>query len=360
VKYVDQLSREVIVQQIASGATVTIKGYGIADRTYTITTGQISSNLRSDYASLQQPFLSGDYDLNMGGGHGFPGPHTDLFWDDVGGVGSDIYMMSEASDQSAVTRLDLLDGRSFRFRYNPYGELAEIVYPAGGISQIDYGPYGTSVVCEAPSWLAGIANRGAIERRTLTDGSTVDAVWSYTDDSFTQGGQTYQGRRVEVRQMPSNTLLSSESHFFLALNAEYRTCIDQNSDGTTYEAWQSGKPFRVERRTGSGTQVEIRDWSQRTPVSWAGSTNYAQEQPSNEAASRTWVEIEKPEGVSSRLLHVSHSTVNLRSNNQPPISQPIVVGFSYAASRFAHSITSGFSRSRSNASTTPSFWSSSI
>lgn len=85
VTYKDQLGREVIVQGGTNGATVTIKGYGLADRTYNITTGQIGAlvggnpvNLRSEYWSWQPPFLSGDYSF---GQHAFgsANSHTDLF-----------------------------------------------------------------------------------------------------------------------------------------------------------------------------------------------------------------------------------------------------------------------------------------
>jgi YD repeat-containing protein len=66
--------------------------------------------------------------------------------------------MTSTDEQLAVTTLTLLDGRTFRFRYNPYAEVAEIVYPGGGVSRIDYVPYG-SQICET-NLLGGVSNRG--------------------------------------------------------------------------------------------------------------------------------------------------------------------------------------------------------
>jgi RHS repeat-associated protein len=69
-------------------------------------------------------------------------------------------------------------------------------------------------------------------------------------------------------------LLLSETHYFLALKAEFRTCrpiqsaLDFSSDGTHYEKWQNAKEFRVEKLTGTGTHVTVRDWQQRAPVVW--------------------------------------------------------------------------------------------
>jgi RHS repeat-associated protein len=296
VTYRDQLGREVILQGGTGGATVTIKGYDVVpDRVYTITTGEIGAtdgsgnpiNLRSDYWSWQRPFLNGDWSLATGT-HATSTPHTDLFWDNqpnpVYPQGSDSTLMMDITDVFTVTRVDLLDGRSFRFRYNPYGELAEVIYPDGGVSQLDYQPY-FSVICEANS-LAGWYNRGVSERRLLSDGANIDVAWTYSPAGFTQGGQTYPGTKVEVRSKPGNELLMSESHFFLMLDAEYRFCNGEGSDGTGYERFENAKEFRVERMTGSGTQkqTETRDWIQREQVSWGPIPfvgEYGQQQPPN-------------------------------------------------------------------------------
>src|SRR4030095_10362647 len=97
--------------------------------------------------------------------------------------GSDIYVnQTVVSAERTVTQLTLLDGRQFHFRYNRFGELAEIVYPAGGVSQIDYQAYG-STVCDGGGSLNPQLNRRVMQRRTLTDGVTVDATWTYVRSS---------------------------------------------------------------------------------------------------------------------------------------------------------------------------------
>jgi hypothetical protein len=53
--------------------------------------------------------------------------------------GSQVELRDNATDGApALTHLNLLDGRSFIFHYNQYGEVAEIVHPGGGVSQVDY------------------------------------------------------------------------------------------------------------------------------------------------------------------------------------------------------------------------------
>jgi RHS repeat-associated protein len=290
VTYTDQLGRQVILHGGAGGATVTVKGYnGLADRVYTVETGRIGAldgsgnptNMRSDYWSVQRPIIAGDYFQHLSNTieHTYPGPHTDLFFHGENGIVID--------DIVTPTKLIMPDGRFFTFRYDKYALLAEIVYPGGGKTQIDYGG-GPSDVCEvlnAP--FAADVNRRVTQRRVLSNGDDVDAVWLYNIGSF------------EVRQGSSaGPLLMAETHYFLALNAEYRRCyqfdgdfLDYGSDGTMYPKWENNKVYKVERQTGSGLLTETKNWAQRAPVVWApdpGSgvnsyaVQYGQEQPSND------------------------------------------------------------------------------
>jgi RHS repeat-associated protein len=298
VTYTDQLGRTVILRSTATGASVTITGYnGLADRIITTDTGQVGANLRADYANVQFPIVSGDYNFDTGG-HSLTGPHTDLFWDNAAGIGSDEYaVISELDIMTAVTRVNLLDGRSFTFRYNPYGEVAEIVYPAGGVSQINYSAQG-STICDGGNTLNPMLNRRVTQRKVFINGVALDAVWSYAWGFGNVGGLTYPKATLEARNGSDNALLMSEAHYFLALDAEYRTCsFFKGSNGTANEKWENAKEFRVERQTGAGTQVDVRTWEQRASVVWgpdpgSGVNAYAQEhgqeQPPNDT--RTTIE----------------------------------------------------------------------
>ncbi len=288
ITYTDQVGRQVLLQSDGANTTLIIKGYaGISDRVISITSEMIGAadgsgilnNLRANFRSYPRPFVN-DYlrtrDYNVE--HTVTGPHTDLFAGAEGGENID--------EKYMVTRLNLLDGRSMRFRYNPWGEVAEIVYPGGGTSQIDYQGFQTTM-CEAVTPFSDVFDRRVTERRALTDGSTVDATWTYdTKGSGQVGGVNYPTATVEAHQgTREGTLLASEKQFFLAVNAEYRYCVPNFhlfNNGTGNERWDNAKVFRIERQTGVGTRVVTREWQQRTPVSWNGYTPYAQEQAAND------------------------------------------------------------------------------
>jgi len=172
VTYTDQLGRQVILQGGTAGATVTVKGYnGLADRVYTVETDRIGAldgsgnpiNMRSDYWSVQRPIIAGDYLQTYYGAieHTYTGPHTDLFYHGEYGIVID--------DIVTPTKLIMPDGRFFTFRYDKYALLAEIVYPGGGMTQIDY-TGGPSDVCEIlNSPFAADVNRASIRAGTAIE-----------------------------------------------------------------------------------------------------------------------------------------------------------------------------------------------
>ena len=288
VAYTDELGRQVILGGASPTlVTVTIKGYtGVPDRVIPISlqtigaldNAGVASNLRLDFRSLPRPFTSGDYLRTAQGDfqHTIPGPHTDVFLGSESGDNID--------EQYGVTRVDLLDGRSLRFRYNQFGEVAEVIYPGGGVSQIDYQGFQTAM-CEGIAPYTDTLDRRVAQRRLLTDGTNIDATWNYSVDTVGKVGS------VQVHQGDQNgPLLSSEAHYFLALKAEYKVCrfvqqtADVMADGTHYERWDNAKEYRVEKQTGSGTEVTVRQWEQRTPVVYLSEPNavYTQEQPAND------------------------------------------------------------------------------
>jgi YD repeat-containing protein len=290
VTYTDALGRVVLLQPVWDsntppsiiGATITIKGYnGTSDRVFTVSTGAIGDNLRSDFATLQKPIINGDYDAHTGTNvlvqNGTP--HTTLFGP-TNGVNSEIHFIHYVDRDTTVSTLALLDGRSFAFQYNQFGELAQIVYPAGGVSQIDYA-VGGGTFCES-----GYGDRIVTERRTYSDGVTEDADSQYLRGSATLNNVTYPTVSVNVRQGSSTgVLLLSELHYFLALDYEYRICISPgHSDGTAYEHFENAREFRVERQTSNGTQTEQKTWQQAN-VTWpAGNAflgEFGQQNPAN-------------------------------------------------------------------------------
>jgi YD repeat-containing protein len=275
VTYTDQLNRQVVLHELQDssfnvvGATVTIKGYGtVADRVFTVDVGSVEDNLRSDFANIQKPIINGDINFDTGGGHVIQQPHTDLFLLN-GGPGSDFFNgIVYMSEVPAVTTLHLLDGRTFKFQYDPFGELAQVTYPAGGVSKIEYAAFGSSL-CEGGNALNGFLNRGVTDRRNLTDGVNADAHWKYARTSGQVGAVTYPAVQVTATQGESGTTLVSELHYFLALDAEYRFCGSTGaSNGTGYQLFENARELRVDKQTGSGTQSDQKTWQQRAPLAW--------------------------------------------------------------------------------------------
>ncbi len=274
---------------------VTAKGYmGAPDRSISVETGTLGENLRADFSALPRPFTTGDALHDQFGNyfeHTIEGAHTDLFGESEGIIAYGSAAGEDVGARTAVTALHLPDGRAFRFRYNQYGEVAEIVYPGGGLSQIDYYGDGTSI-CEGSAPMNGTLNRRAGKRRTLTDGVAVDATWVYHYDAGEWSGSIFRPAvRVEAhRGGEAGEVLASERHFFLALNAEYRHCGSPFT-GTGNEYWENAREWRTETQTGTGLIVTERGWMQRTPVVWgndAGSNvnayaqQHGQDQPSND------------------------------------------------------------------------------
>ncbi len=293
--YTDELGRETVLQSSAGTVMVTAKGdMGAPDRSLSVETGMLGDNLRADFSALPRPFTTGDSMHDQFGNyfeHTIQGAHTDLFVESEGIIAYGSAAGEDVGARTAVTALHLPDGRAFRFRYNQYGEVAEIVYPGGGVSQIDYYGDGTSI-CEGSAPMNGTLNRRAGKRRTLTDGLEVDATWLYNYDAGEWSGSIFRPAvRVEAhRSGEAGELLASERHFFLALNAEYRRCGSPFT-GTGNEHWENAREWRTERQTGTGLIVTERGWVQRAPVVWgndAGSNvnayaqQHGQDQPSND------------------------------------------------------------------------------
>jgi YD repeat-containing protein len=326
--YTDELGRQTTLQFAGGTATVTAKGYmGAADRSLTVNTGLVGDNLRTDFRSLPRPFTTGDALHDQFGNyyeHTIAGPHTDLFLDSEGVIAYNDPGGEDVGAQTAVTRLNLLDGRSFLFRYNQYGEVAEVVYPGGGVSQVDYRGY-TTTVCEVRASLGLTLNRRVSERRTLTDGSSVDAAWVYTRGFTAVGGTSYPSVSVEAHQ-GGNTgaVLSSENHIFYALDAEYRPC-GGSFTGTGNEYWTNAKEFRTETQTGTGTVTTVRNWEQRATVSWANDVGsnvnaYAQQHGVDVLAANdprvTWEETTLEDGKTKRVEYAYDQFDNVTSTKE--------------------------------------------
>jgi YD repeat-containing protein len=185
----------------------------------------------------------------------------------------------------------LPDGRSLRFKYNLFGEVAEVLLPTGGKLQYDYAsssglPSGNSIFFEYQGQYNLITNidRVVSERRTYPDGTNLEGSTTYSYGPQTFNGTSYACAEVKGYQGASatGTLLMRQRHFFLATSRYLTGNTGGGAFGTGYSLWSTGIEWRTETLNASGGVVNAveRDWTQRAAVSWT--TGYMQEQPGND------------------------------------------------------------------------------
>jgi RHS repeat-associated protein len=262
---------------------VRLPGVNGQDVYYKVKSAPMNQNYRSDI-NPTLPVYNGVNDP-LGLGYTPIGPYTSLFPASYGSGAERI------DDKLVVTELVLPDGRSLRFRYNQFGEVAEVEMPTGGKMQYDYAyintlPSGNSLPLEvfAHGQFVGNSNVQAIDRAVTTgrlypDGSTHETTWTYIYNATTVDGVTTGSTEVQARRAAGNVLLSRQKHYFLGAK-RYLNPNGGDYTGTGYALWSTGLEWRSETLTDTGAVLNAteQDWTQRTPVVWA---EYAQEQPAN-------------------------------------------------------------------------------
>jgi RHS repeat-associated protein len=294
-RFTDQLGRITKVQYEApdpanAGITlavlITFPGYGGTTqgpvRYFKLKAGVMNQHYRSDVNPVL-PVINGDHDPR-GNGYSW-GTATRLF-PQSDGAGAE-----RIDNQTVYTELVLPDNRSLRFRYNEYGEVAEVETPTGGRVRYDYAydgqlPSGNSLAIETKTthrMLTDVSDvdRAVVARRTYANGTTTtaEASWSYDyKPQAAPNGVTYPCTEVRATSA-AGTLLLSQRHLFMAAQRYINT---SSGEGTGYSLWSTGVEWRTETRDAGNAVMSAseQDWSQRTPVVWT--TGYAQEQPSND------------------------------------------------------------------------------
>jgi RHS repeat-associated protein len=284
INYTDQLNRVTkikrAIQDPQTGqqleALIELPGYGGSTRYYKVKSGVMNQNYRAGINPVL-PVLTGTNNPQNY-------QYVDPWW---GGGGSQLFPESNAlfvgrvDGAIVVNELILPDNRSLKFKYNEYGEVAEVQLPTGGTMQYDYEqatalPSGLSLPVEVqtfiiPTYLNAV-DRAIVARRTYADGVNLEGSWTYT----------YTASTAEARGFSATgTLLRNEKHFFLP-SGRYLSGYNDGSNGTGYSLWSTGLESRSEVRNASNAVISATesDWTQRTPVSWW--TGYTQQQPSND------------------------------------------------------------------------------
>lgn len=287
VRYTDQLGRVTTVQRGVADPTnpsvtvdllITFPGYNNQPRYYKVKFGVMSEHYRAD-VNPTLPVGTGkkDCDIAPHGYYLFP-IGTMLF---PNSWGKYIQLIDQ---ENVVSKMTLPDGRALNFKYNEYGEVAEVQLPTGGKVQYDYAPSllpaGNTLNWEKAAFGANVVSdvndidRALITRRTYANGSTLESTWSYGYSSSVSAVMVYAGTT-------NGQLLSFEKQYFLP-GSRYLYQQSGDPDGSGYSLWSTGVERRTEVLNASGTVISAseQDWSQRAALAWT--TGFTQEQPEND------------------------------------------------------------------------------
>ena len=282
VDYTDQLNRVTRIKKNLNdpetgqplNLLLEIPGYGGTTRVYKVKSGVMNQNYRAGI-NPTLPVITGDNNpqnyiilgLEPAGSQLFPQSH--------------ILYRGRVDQASVVNELILPDNRSLLFKYNEFGEVAEVQLPTGGKMQYDYAqatalPSGLSLPAEVKTFSVPMdlsdVDRAVTARRTYTDGTNLEGSWTYTYTSSTAELRAYNA---------SGTLLLNEKHYFMPAGRYLSAYVD-SVNGTGYSLWSTGLESRSEMRNAANAVISAMetDWTQRTAVSWW--TGYTQQQPAND------------------------------------------------------------------------------
>ena len=174
--------------------------------------------------------------------------------------------LTDPYDPIKVSMVELPDGRSYKFYYNPYGELARTELPTGGAYEYDYN-LGSGCLNPAGSTSNAILRR-VKKRRVYPDGVTVEGETVYNETIDQVARAVYV--EVDKYDQPGGTLLEREKHDF---------------DGdpifpffgmlpTDYPSWKESREYQTEKYAvingvvGPVLQRTATAWAQRASVSW--------------------------------------------------------------------------------------------
>jgi RHS repeat-associated protein len=241
----DSLNRQVTIDYNVNEGTpygtcdkITYKGFGGSVRVVRISYTNLANVLRPDFAlaTTAQLFPT----LNGASPYSFNPVVASALW--------------------------LPDGRSYRFYYNNYGELARVELPTGGAFEYDYTPDSGVFEYSSPDPIPlqptevnrerGVYRR-LIERRIYNDGATLEGRTLYTP------GESV----ITVDHLDSeNNFLAGEQHHYYG---SARASITQGP--VEYPKWKDGREWKTEWFGPDATTAVKRleqTWEQRAPISW--------------------------------------------------------------------------------------------
>jgi RHS repeat-associated protein len=285
----DSLNRTVTVNYNVSDAPP----YGLCDQIIYTGFGGGQHIIRVSHTSLQNVLRSGYTIKTLGNAGG-------LFPELTGGSPGNTYNPTDMT--SAVW---LPDGRSYKFYYNSYGELARVELPTGGAVEYDMTP-GSGVVCYGgcadPSADRQIYRR-VVERRVYPNGSSGN---NYELKDVYTNSETVgtNSSTVTVEETASNgtnsTVISRHRHYFdgSALNSFF------TGGSSGYGPWYEGHEKQTDQldtagaiETATALRRVVNTWAQQSHISWwTGYGPQSEEAPNNPRLIETVTTIE-PSGA---------------------------------------------------------------
>jgi YD repeat-containing protein len=240
--------------------SISFKGFGGTSRTIRVWYDYLSNPnlLRAGYTPSQNPL--------------FP---------ELNGSGN---FAAYASQIIKPWKIELPDGRIYRFYYNLYAELARVELPTGGAFEYDYTP-GSGAVLGAYSTSRNAIYRRLVKRRVYQDGGTTpEGETVYTDSYDHPAYQTppcgvylHEQCRTFVQvdhfdrpsDQPGALLQGREKHYFYG---DPRGSFFQQP--LSYSQWTDGREYQTDAyNVSNGTPGSVltsvsNTWRQRAPVSW--------------------------------------------------------------------------------------------
>ena len=151
-------------------------------------------------------------------------------------------------DMAVVSKVELPDGRSYRFYYNSFGEVARVILPTGGGRDYDYyspfyQTYGTNSL--------GLTVMRRLNKRTTYNtlapttlpsnppAGTVEQIENYVKEGNWNGPANVQ---IETRSA-NNTLLTQSKVYFYGSGAD---SILSNIGAAGFTDWLSGREYKNE------------------------------------------------------------------------------------------------------------------
>ena len=260
----DALNRQITVERVTDIAPyglcdrITFKGFGGASRVVRVSWTNLGNVLRSGYV-LQTPHA---------------------LWPELNNASP-----WGTHDPDVISRIWLPDGRSYKFQYNSYGELARAELPTGGAIEYDWAPgvngsSGGGAYCTMN--YSVFAYRRVIERRIYPNGGSggaYDSKMTFSRPESTTGYCMFSNvGYVNVKEFNSSgTLLTSARHYYFG--SPTVSFVNSAFNPTSYPSWKEGKEWQTEMLATNDTTVLRRvgtTWQQRAAVSWwTGSANDA-------------------------------------------------------------------------------------